>query len=94
MKNRKLTRLKDYDYSHAGCYFVTICTHERVNHFGDIVNGEMVLNKCGEIANEMWKGLPRVFSNVTLDQHVVMPNHIHGIVAIIDEPVGNASSLK
>lgn len=92
MYHRKQNRLKNYDYSQAGCYFVTVCTKGRINHFGEIENGEMKLNDYGKIANDMWIGLPWVFKNITLDEHVVMPNHIHGIISIIDEyPVGNAS---
>lgn len=92
MRERKPNRLKDYDYSQAGCYFITVCTKDRENYFGDIEKGKMVLNVYGKIANDMWVGLPKVFKNVVMDEHVVMPNHIHGIVSVIDEiPVGNAS---
>ncbi len=52
MKNRKPNRLKDYDYSQSGYYFVTICTHNRINYFGGIKNGKMLLNDCGLIAKK------------------------------------------
>jgi REP element-mobilizing transposase RayT len=92
MKQRKPTRLKDYDYSKGGGYFVTICTKNRINRFGEIVNGEMVLNSGGKIASEMLNGLIRLFHNVVIDQYIVMPNHVHCIINIIENlPVGNAS---
>jgi putative transposase len=59
MRERKPNRLKDYDYSHAGCYFITVCTKDRENYFGDIEKGKMVLNEYGKIANDMWVGLPK-----------------------------------
>ncbi len=89
MKTRKCNRLKDYDYSEEGCYFVTICTNDKVNYFGEIQNAGMILNEYGKIAFNMWAGLPNVFKNIELDEFVVMPNHIHGII-IINNNVGNA----
>ncbi len=101
MKDRKRNRLKDYDYSQGGCYFVTICTKDRMNHFGEIVNGEMILNPAGNIAYKMWVGLENICDNIALDAFVIMPNHIHGIVIITDDnvkkkfvPVGDASAVK
>ncbi len=95
MKQRKPTRLKDYDYSNGGGYFVTICTKNRVNRFGDIVNGEMVLNSSGKIASSMIAGITKVFNNILIDQFIVMPNHVHCIINIIENlPVGNASERR
>jgi len=95
MKQRKPTRLKDYDYSKGGGYFVTICTKNRMNRFGDIVNGEMVLNSSGKIASSMIAGITKVFNNILIDRFIVMPNHVHCIINIIENlPVENASERR
>lgn len=83
--HRRSIRLKGYDYSQQGAYFVTICTHQRNCLFGEIVDGEMKLNTNGEIAKGCWLSLPRHFQNVELDEFVVMPNHLHGIIIIAEE---------
>lgn len=82
--NRKSIRLKGYDYSQAGAYFVTICTKNRQCLFGEIVNGEMILNEYGIIAYDEWLKTPELRINVELDVFIVMPNHIHGIIVITD----------
>ncbi len=86
-QKRKIIRLQKYDYSQPGYYFVTICVHDRVCCFGNIVGGEMVLNDYGKIVKESWLDLPKHYSNCRLDEFIVMPNHVHGIVVV--EPVGN-----
>jgi len=78
------TRLKGWDYSSAGMYFVTICTRNRECVFGDVVNGEMHLSRIGEIVVEEWQNTPKVRPYVELDEWVVMPNHLHGIIVITD----------
>ncbi|MTJ15880.1 transposase [Dolichospermum sp. UHCC 0299] len=89
--HRRSIRLKGYDYTQQGAYFVTICTHQRNCLFGEIVDGEIKLNTNGEIARGSWLSIPRYFKNVELDEFVIMPNHLHGII-IIDssEVVGEA----
>ena len=82
---RRSLRLKDYDYASAGAYFVTVCTHDRQGIFGEILNGEMTLNKFGQIAQNQWHQLPKRFENIELDAFIVMPDHIHGILFIIDQ---------
>jgi len=90
MKDRKLNRLKAYDYSKSGYYFVTICVHNRMEWFGEVENEEMHLNTFGEIANQCWNDLPNHYSNCLLDAFVIMPNHIHGIMVIDNKNiVGN-----
>lgn len=79
---RHSLRLRNYDYSQAGAYFFTICTHERVCLFGEIADSEMRLNALGEAAAECWAAIPEHFPDVELDADCVMPNHIHGIVVI------------
>src|ERR1700758_186582 len=81
-------RLKEYDYSQSGAYFITVCTYNRECLFGDVVNGEMRLNKWGTIVeNELLK-TPELRPNVLLDEYVVMPNHLHGIIVIVDNGRG------
>ncbi len=91
--HRRSIRLKDYDYSQAGAYFVTICTHERQPLFGQIVGAGlapaqnyavMQVNAIGKIAHDQWMQIPNRFYGVSLDVFVVMPNHIHGIIVIDD----------
>ena len=80
---RRSIRIKDYDYGHIGAYFVTICAHQRIRLFGDVVDGAMRLNRLGEIVRETWEGLPAHYPNVELDSFVVMPNHIHMVIKIV-----------
>jgi len=80
--HRRSIRLKGYDYSQAGAYFITICTQDRACLFGKVVNGEMRLNDAGRMVLAEWNMLPERFPHVVLDAFVVMPNHVHGIVVI------------
>ena len=81
--HRRSIRLKGYDYSQAGLYFVTICTRNRLPLFGEIENGEMVLNDAGKMVGYQWEGLIRWFEAIQLHEFVVMPNNVHGIVEIV-----------
>jgi putative transposase len=78
-------RLKGYDYSQPGEYFVTIHTGSTVVYFGNIVNGKMIYNDFGKIAAEEWLKTREMRNNVLLDEWIVMPNHFHGIVCIVDK---------
>lgn len=80
--HRRSIRLKGYDYSQNGAYFITICVQNRKCLFGEIMNGQMFLNDAGEIILQTWNALPKRFPNATFDPFVVMPNHVHGIVTI------------
>ena len=95
-RHRRSVRLKEYDYARTGAYFVTICTRDKQPLFGEIIDGEMHMNNTGEIVRKCWLEIPGHFQNVTLDQFVIMPNHVHGIVVITDNPVGakHASPLR
>ena len=84
-RTRKSNRLQTYDYSHAGYYFVTICTHNRVNYFGEIDRDQMELSNIGQIAKDCWQHIPEHFENTALDEFVVMPNHIHGIIILVGD---------
>ena len=75
-------RLRDYDYAQAGAYFVTVCTSQRKCLLGDIVNDVMQCNAHGMMVQACWEELPRHYGHVTLDEFVVMPNHVHGIIVI------------
>lgn len=92
-QHRRSVRLKDYDYSKEGVYFITICTHGRECLFGNISNDKMLLNDFGKIADECWLEIPQHFPNVQLHEHVVMPNHIHGIIQITENNVGAENIL-
>src|SRR5512147_1358322 len=82
--HRRSIRLKRYDYSQAGAYFVTICTQNRECLFGEIVRGEMCLNDAGMMMVRWWDELSNKFPTFDPDAFVVMPNHIHCIVVIND----------
>ena len=71
------SRLQNFDYSSSGIYFITICTLNKNNFFGKIINNQMELSKMGIIANQCLIDIPKHFSNITLDEYVVMPNHVH-----------------
>ena len=81
---RRSIRLKGYDYTQAGAYFVTVVTYGRECLFGDVVDGDMVLNENGQIIVEEWVRTADIRPNVSLDVFIVMPNHIHGIIMIAD----------
>ena len=82
------TRLKNWDYGRNAAYFITICTGDRQYFFGKIINDNMILNKSGSIAHRLWMDIPKHFPYIILDEFVVMPNHVHGIL-IIDKPISN-----
>ena len=79
-------RRPGWDYSAAGWYFVTICTRDHVPFFGEVVGGDMVQSPIGQIVAEEWQRTPDVRSSVVLDEWIVMPNHLHGILVIVDTP--------
>lgn len=91
--HRRSIRLKGYDYTQPGAYFITICTQGRECLFGEIIDGEMHLDEAGQIVVQTWQDLPNHVSNVQLDAFVVMPNHVHGIIIITDRTcmVGSGS---
>jgi len=89
-RRRRAMRLPGHDYTQPGAYFVTLCTHERAELFGSVTDGAVVLNPYGEIVWEEWFKAVVIRPNVWLNKTecVVMPNHIHGIIWILDHPVG------
>ena len=82
--HRKSIRLKEYDYSQAGYYFVTICAQNKEHLFGKINDGVMILNEFGEIVNNYIQDIPTHFPNSYFDYYCIMPNHIHLIIIIDD----------
>lgn len=80
--HRRSVRLKEFDYSGAGVYFVTICTHGRECLLGRIADSEVKLSIVGEIVQRTWHDISRRFGGIRLDAFVVMPNHIHGIIIV------------
>ena len=79
---RRSLRLKGYDYSQPGAYFVTRCTESRECLFGEIANDDVMLNEYGKVVEEEWLETPRLRTQVELDEFVVMPNHLHAIIVI------------
>lgn len=79
---RKSIRLKEFDYSSAGAYFVTICTHDRECLFGTVADEKIVLNDIGRIVENEWLQTAEIRDNVFTDAYIIMPNHVHGILFI------------
>jgi putative transposase len=82
--HRRSIRLRDYDYSQCGAYFITICVRGRRCIFGEVQGGEMHLNPCGQIAYDEWENLPHRWPHLELGAFQIMPNHLHGILIIRD----------
>lgn len=92
--HRRSIRLKGYDYSKEGLYFITICVQDRKCLFGEIVvvgvqnfepiqHPKMVLNDAGKIADNCWLEIPKHFPDAVLHEYIIMPNHVHGIIELI-----------
>src|SRR5438876_12214213 len=88
--HRQSIRLQGYDYSQNGMYFVTICAQNKECLFGKIENSKMILNNAGNMVAVWWQKLFEKFSGIVMDEYVVMPNHLHGIIQII----GNIQSRR
>jgi putative transposase len=94
--DRKSIRLKEYDYSQPGEYFITICKHDKQCIFGEIVDEEIQLSKEGEIVKEEWLRTSIIRPDVKLDSFIIMPNHIHGIIVLneMHESYGRGTSQR
>lgn len=88
-RGRRSIRLKGYDYSCDGAYFITLCTQNRECLFGQINHGKMILNHSGRIVADEWNRSAMIRNEIKLDEFIVMPNHFHGIVFIHDNRRGN-----
>ena len=82
-KHRRSIRLQNYDYKRSGAYFVTMVTQNRACLFGDVVNGRLQLNDAGQMIQAIWDQLPQHYPSVETDAFVIMPNHVHGIIALV-----------
>jgi len=80
------SRLKSWDYSSEGAYFITICTKGMINYFGKIVEEKVILSAIGNIVNEEWLMTGQIRKNVILDEYIIMPNHVHGIIFLLNKP--------
>ena len=80
LKARKNIRMQGWDFTSPGWYFLTICTKKMRSAFGTVVNGHMVMNEAGRIAEKFWREIPAHFPRAVVDEHVVMPNHVHGLL--------------
>ncbi len=89
--HRQSIRLRGYDYSQPGAYFVTICTYKKQCWFGEVRDGKMYRNQIGNLVAQEWLKSPQIRDNVKLDAWVVMPNHLHGIVWLIESNHKGAS---
>jgi putative transposase len=81
--NRKSIRLKNYDYTQQGAYYVTVCVNDRKCVFGDVRDGEMILNDAGDMVQRVWDEIPQFYDGIDIDHFQIMPNHIHGIIMIV-----------
>ena len=91
---RKPNRLNNYDYSQSGWYFVTICVQNRECLFGQVENGRMIVNNYGRVAQQYWSEIPEHYEGVILDEFIVMPNHVHGIIVIANVGDRHACPLQ
>lgn len=82
MSNRQSIRLKGYDYSKAGLYFLTICSQNKIKLFGDIVKNKMQLNIAGNMIDRIWQDMPNQHQDIKLHSYTIMPNHFHSIIEI------------
>lgn len=102
--HRRSIRFLGYDYSQAGAYFVTLCTQKRECLFGEIIEGKMQLNNAGNMVQTIWNEIPIYYSGIDIDEFIIMPNHIHGIIVIVgvgpraypdlEQPQGVAPTLS
>ena len=82
LPNRQSIRLKNYDYSQEGSYFITLVTQDRIHLFGKIEDGKMILNTVGKILEEEWRNTIELRPNITLGEFIIMPDHMHMIITI------------
>jgi len=92
--NRKSIRLKGYDYSQEGLYFITLVCQRRAFLFGEIIDAKMILNDAGKMIEHEWLALKKRFPNIELHEFVVMPNHFHGIIEITDTVLTNENNVR
>src|SRR5690349_6087855 len=89
LHDRKSIRYVGYDYKSSGFYFVTICVQDKKCIFGNIIDGKMFLNVLGQAAQLVWDNLPLHYAGIIMDEFIIMPNHVHGIISIGMDAVAN-----
>ncbi|AJO88633.1 TPA: transposase [Haemophilus influenzae] len=89
--HRRSIRLKHYNYRSEGFYFITICCKNKECLFGHIINQQMQLNDLGNYVKQCWENIPMFFPQVRIDEFVIMPNHLHGIIEIIEQVKGKCN---
>ena len=94
LPKRKPTRLKEYDYGAPGAYFITICTNRKLHLFGEINNEKMRLSDLGKIVNKEIINIESHYENIRIDKYVIMPNHIHMIIVILEAKGINCGTDK
>jgi REP element-mobilizing transposase RayT len=92
-RHRRSIRLRGYDYAQTGAYFVTVVTKDRVCLFGEVVNGETRLNDAGRIIQAAWDELPDHYPGVECNEFIVMPNHVHGIIVLVNDGGGGPNDV-
>lgn len=88
-RRKNSLRLDGYDYSQSGGYYVTMCTHQKAKIFGAVADGEVQLSAYGEIVRACWLDLPEHYYHLRLDMFVIMPNHIHAIMLLLDDNIAS-----
>ena len=92
--HRRSIRLANYDYSQTGFYFITLCTYQKQYLFGEIINDEMRLNQIGKVVQQEWLNSATIRQEIELDEWIIMPNHLHGIVIINNTDKNCATNLN
>jgi REP element-mobilizing transposase RayT len=92
--HRRSIRLRGYDYSQEGLYFVTLCTQNHECLFGEIADGEMRLNEIGKMIEKWCAELSHKFQDIILDAHIIMPNHFHAIIVNTGTPAAVGADLR
>ncbi len=90
--HRRSIRLQSYDYSQEGMYFITICTYRKQCIFGKIIRDKMILNQVGKLVKWEWLKSVEIRQEIDLDEWVIMPNHLHGIVIIDHNNINDKSA--
>ena len=91
--HRRSIRLKGYDYSQSGWYYITLCTRNRERLFGEVVGSNMKLIELGKIAEKEWLKTAKIRKNIIIDQYIIMPNHLHGIIGIMDREAESKGTM-
>ncbi len=92
-KHQCSIRLKAYDYSQNGLYFITICIHHNINLLDEVIDGKMVLSCIGEMIEKQWLDLSDHFEGIKTGEFVLMPNHFHGVIELLSHLSGQPQGI-